>query len=129
MLTSLPRRPHDGSFVTLGINTHGTRAGYGYIVGADGSLRLGTVKGDHAVRRVERFVEKPAREQALELLGDPRGAWWNAGIFVWRVEALREGLAQYAPGVIGGTSGVAWRVVSRSPPFTSRCRPCPSIAH
>ena len=51
-------------------------------------------------RPVERFVEKPAREQALELLADPRGAWWNAGIFIWRVDALRDGLAQYAPGVI-----------------------------
>lgn len=76
----------DGSLVTLGITPTGPETGYGYIVSRS--------NGD--VRHVERFVEKPARETAEELLaGD--GAYWNAGIFVWRREALLTGLAKHAP--------------------------------
>jgi mannose-1-phosphate guanylyltransferase len=85
----------DGSFVTLGITPTGPETGYGYVVGA------AAAEGPtDAARAVDRFVEKPARERALELLADPRGAWWNAGIFIWRVDALRDGLERYAPAVI-----------------------------
>lgn len=87
----------DGSFVTLGITATGPETGYGYIVGGGHGSGVGN---EAAARPVERFVEKPERERALELLADAHGAWWNAGIFVWRVDALREGLAEYAPGVI-----------------------------
>ncbi|HUR17017.1 MAG TPA: sugar phosphate nucleotidyltransferase [Candidatus Limnocylindrales bacterium] len=81
----------DGSLVTLGIEPTGPETGYGYIVGASAD------EAEVGVRRVERFVEKPPRERALELLASPNGAWWNAGIFVWRHDALLAGLAKYAP--------------------------------
>jgi mannose-1-phosphate guanylyltransferase len=83
----------DGSLVTLGINASGPETGYGYIVGAAGQ--------DGEVRRVERFVEKPPRETAHALLESPSGAWWNAGIFIWRTDAFLAGLEHYAPAVIG----------------------------
>ncbi|HUG49205.1 MAG TPA: mannose-1-phosphate guanylyltransferase [Candidatus Limnocylindria bacterium] len=83
----------DGSFVTLGITASGPETGYGYIVGA-------AEDGQSAARRVARFVEKPQREQAEALLADPAGAWWNAGIFVWRRDALLDGLQRHAPDIL-----------------------------
>jgi mannose-1-phosphate guanylyltransferase/mannose-6-phosphate isomerase len=85
----------EGAFVTLGIAPTGPEIGYGYIVGADNG------KGSEAtVRDVERFVEKPDRDRARELLATPHGAWWNAGIFIWRRDALIDGLERHAPGLI-----------------------------
>jgi mannose-1-phosphate guanylyltransferase/mannose-6-phosphate isomerase len=89
----------DGSLVTLGIAAAGPETGYGYVVGGAGGGHAG---GSTGVRAVERFVEKPDRERALELLASPSGAWWNAGIFIWRRDALLAGLERHAPGVLGG---------------------------
>jgi mannose-1-phosphate guanylyltransferase len=87
----------DGSLVTLGIEPTGPETGYGYIVGgSDGAA------GQGSARQVERFVEKPPRDRALELLASPKGAWWNAGIFVWRHDALLAGLDKYAPQIVNG---------------------------
>jgi mannose-1-phosphate guanylyltransferase len=95
LLTVAAEAAQDGSFVTLGITPTGPETGYGYIVGGNSATQ-----DTDLVRPVDRFVEKPGREKALELLADARGAWWNAGIFVWRVDAFRDGLFRYAPGVI-----------------------------
>jgi len=86
---------HDGSLVTLGITPDGPETGYGYIVGTDGG------SPGETLRQVVRFVEKPSREKAIELLADLRGAWWNAGIFIWRHDALLDGLERHAPGIVG----------------------------
>jgi len=94
-LLAAERAAHEGTLVTLGINPRGPETGYGYVVGAEGEGEPG------AARRVERFVEKPDRERATELLASPSGAWWNAGIFVWRRDVLLESLDHYAPGIIG----------------------------
>ena len=85
----------DGSMVTLGITPQGPETGYGYIVGKSGAGANGRTRG------VERFVEKPDRDRALELLAAPDGAWWNAGIFVWRRDALLASLDRYAHGIVG----------------------------
>ena len=99
-LVAAAQAARDGSLVTLGIEPTGPETGYGYIVGAsDGSS---TEVSESAARQVERFVEKPPRERALELLASPSGAWWNAGIFVWRHDALLAGLAKYAPQIGNG---------------------------
>src|SRR4051794_24956582 len=81
-LSEAARAAADGSLVTLGIAPGGPETGYGYIVGA------GDDSGSNGPRRVERFVEKPDRERATELLASSSGAWWNAGIFVWRRDAV-----------------------------------------
>jgi mannose-1-phosphate guanylyltransferase len=97
-LTKAANAAADGSLVTLGITASGPETGYGYIVGGEGGAGGEGVAGAHAV---DRFVEKPPRDQATELLADPRGAWWNAGIFVWRHDAFIENMDRYAPAVIG----------------------------
>ncbi len=97
VLSEAAHAAQDGSLVTLGIEAGGPETGYGYIVGREG----GEAGAGSGVRAVDRFVEKPQRELAIELLADPRGAWWNAGIFVWRQDALLDNLERYAPAVIG----------------------------
>jgi mannose-1-phosphate guanylyltransferase len=84
----------DGSLVTLGVRPSAPETGYGYIVGrSDGATGPSLA--------VERFIEKPPREVAAELLERPEGAWWNAGIFIWRRDALLAGLERHAPDVLG----------------------------
>ena len=95
VLTEAERAAQDGSLVTLGIQAAGPETGYGYIVGREGG------DGAAGARAVDRFVEKPQRDYATELLADPRGAWWNAGIFVWRQDAFLQNMERYAPAVIG----------------------------
>lgn len=95
-LASAQRAAEDGSLVTLGIAAGRPETGYGYIVGtSDGPASSGA-------RRVERFVEKPDRERATGLLASPAGAWWNAGIFIWRRDALLASLERHAPAIVGG---------------------------
>src|SRR3954469_16489912 len=77
------------TLVTLGITPTGPATGYGYIVGADDDPTAD-------VRRVERFVEKPSRERAEELLRHPNATWWNAGIFVWRRDRILHVLEHHA---------------------------------
>jgi mannose-1-phosphate guanylyltransferase/mannose-6-phosphate isomerase len=95
-LTAAARAAEDGSLVTLGIAPEGPETGYGYIVGTADEA------APNAAHRVERFVEKPDRERATELLASPSGAWWNAGIFVWRRDALLASLERHAPAILGG---------------------------
>ena len=69
--------------------------GYGYVV-ADGPPQA------HAGRptfRVARFEEKPTPQRAAELIASG-AAYWNAGIFVWRRDVLRSGLARHAPDIL-----------------------------
>lgn len=98
-LAAAARAADDGSLVTLGIAPAGPETGYGYIVGASGGVDDGAIED---TRHVERFVEKPDRERAAELLASPNGAWWNAGIFVWRRDALLDALEKHAPGLVQG---------------------------
>ena len=92
------------SLVTLGIAPTGPETGYGYIVaagprpGASGASRVSRVSG--AVD-VARFVEKPSVDAAVALLAGPTSVAWNAGIFVWRRDAILAALAAHAPDIIG----------------------------
>jgi mannose-1-phosphate guanylyltransferase len=64
---------------TVGIHPTRPETGYGYI-------RTGAAVAQH-VFRVDRFVEKPAREVAETMLQTSEYLW-NAGMFVWTVDAF-----------------------------------------
>lgn len=80
----------DGWLVTFGINPTGPETGFGYIQMADA---LDDAPG---VRKVARFIEKPPREKAQEMLDQGSHAW-NAGIFLMRADRYLEELAAHAP--------------------------------
>lgn len=89
-------------YVTFGITPTRPETGYGYIE-AGTSLDMGD--SPHGVYRVERFVEKPAREKAEGFLSRG-GYFWNSGIFVWRTDVLMEGFDEFLPGMARGLKEV-----------------------
>lgn len=94
-LAAAAERAANGDLVTLGITPSGPETGYGYVLATGDPV---AVRGMPAWR-VERFVEKPTVERARELLAGGRASW-NAGIFVWRRDALLAGLRRHAPEIL-----------------------------
>ncbi len=85
-----------GSLVTLGVRPDSPETGYGYVLS---KLPAREVQG-HPVFSVERFVEKPTKERAVELLATGLASW-NAGIFAWTRATIRDRLARHAPDILG----------------------------
>jgi mannose-1-phosphate guanylyltransferase len=79
----------DELLITVGIRPTAPETGYGYICRGE-SLSQGRAAA------VERFVEKPSREKALEYLASGRYLW-NAGIFVWRPSVILRAIQQFLP--------------------------------
>ncbi len=92
-LRTAERIAQDGQLVTLGIRAARPETGYGY-------LRRGPQR-EVGVFGVEAFVEKPDAATAQRYLEDPRYSW-NAGIFVFRADALLEALRRHLPAVHDG---------------------------
>jgi mannose-1-phosphate guanylyltransferase len=85
------------ALVTVGIVPTRPDPGYGYIQPGD------VVDGD--ARRVARFVEKPTRIVAEQMVRD--GYLWNSGIFVWRagdfLDEVRAHTPEVAPALDAGS--------------------------
>lgn len=75
------------SLVTVGVVPTRPDPGFGYIEPGE-EIAAG-------VRRVARFVEKPDRDRATELM--KRGCLWNSGIFVWRVGDFLDDVRRLTP--------------------------------
>jgi mannose-1-phosphate guanylyltransferase len=93
-LAAAAERATRGDLVTLGISATRPETGYGYVLATGDAEPVAGLD----TYRVERFVEKPTPARALELIASGRASW-NAGIFVWRRDAVREGLAVHAPDI------------------------------
>jgi mannose-1-phosphate guanylyltransferase/mannose-6-phosphate isomerase len=85
----------DGRIVTLGISPTYPATGYGYI-----ELETPSNATSPTARKALRFCEKPLLERAKEFIKAGRYAW-NAGIFVFRVDAMIALLRQHLPEVWG----------------------------
>ena len=93
-LAAVPVDGGPGRLVTLGIAPDGPETGYGYIV-------PGEAIGGHAPAvAVARFVEKPSAADARALLDGSAPAAWNAGIFLWRRDALRAAFGSGSPDIL-----------------------------
>lgn len=77
------------ALVTVGVVPTRPDPGFGYI-------QPGETVGDR-VQRVARFVEKPDRERAAQMVD--AGYYWNSGIFAWRVGDLLDELDALTPEV------------------------------
>src|SRR6267378_5805633 len=82
-----------GNLVTLGIEPESSDTGFGYIE-AGGRLDLkGAPLPVHAVKR---FIEKPKRDAAEKMIA-AGGHYWNAGMFVWRVDKIVQAYEEHLP--------------------------------
>ena len=77
---------HD-AIVTLGMRPTRPETGYGYIK---------AIASDKAICKVEAFKEKPNREIAEQYMADG-SYFWNAGIFVWKVNMVIRELEEQTP--------------------------------
>lgn len=80
-----------GWLVTFGITPDAPETGYGYIKVGE-TLAVG-------VHRVDRFVEKPARDAAEAMLASGDHVW-NGGIFLFRADMFLGALAAHAPDML-----------------------------
>ncbi len=80
------------ALITLGIKPRYPESGYGYLqiglpMGAWGSCTF---------HMVERFTEKPSREVAADWV-EAGSHLWNAGMFVFTVDAIRDAIREHLP--------------------------------
>jgi mannose-1-phosphate guanylyltransferase len=89
-LSAAARACQNGDLLTIGIHPTRPETGYGY-------LRRGAEKAP-GVFAVEAFVEKPDTATAQKYVQDAAYSW-NAGIFVFRADAMLEALRRHLPKV------------------------------
>jgi len=96
-----------GVLMTVGITPTRPDTGFGY-------LQCGGLMDGGPVRRVERFKEKPSRDIAAEYVASGN-YYWNAGMFVWRVDVFLGELARQQPDLHDGLRRIAaaWRTPER----------------
>ncbi len=82
------------ALVTVGIVPTRPDTGFGYI--QPGEYLTGASR-EANVRRVARFIEKPDRVRAEEMVA--AGYLWNSGIFAWRVGDLLDEMRRLTPEV------------------------------
>ena len=91
----------DGTLVTLGIKPTRAETGYGY-------LRRGAARGENLFA-VEAFVEKPDAPTAEKYLRDEAYAW-NAGIFIFRADAILAAIERNLPALHTGLQAIAAQI-------------------
>lgn len=79
-----------GGFYTFGIVPTHPETGYGYIE------RDGDAFGDSAVVMVKRFVEKPPRAMAEEMVQSGH-FFWNSGMFAFQVKEFLDAVHEFLP--------------------------------
>lgn len=88
---------HD-AIVTIGIKPSRPETGYGYVEAAD------AVSGE--ICKVNAFKEKPSLEVAEQYL-KAGNYLWNAGIFVWNIDAITESIIKYKPNIAADMDKIA----------------------
>ncbi|MEI7582416.1 mannose-1-phosphate guanylyltransferase [Runella sp.] len=86
---ALTAAQNDDILLTLGIQPTRPDTGYGYIQ---------FLAEEGLTQKVKTFTEKPQLEIAVKFL-ESGDFVWNAGIFVWSVQAIKKAFAEYLPEV------------------------------
>lgn len=82
--------------MTLGIAPTRPDTNYGYVQACGGT----DVYGNTEPMPVKTFTEKPDRELAKVFLS-AKEFFWNAGIFIWKAQTIREEMEKHLPEVTG----------------------------
>jgi mannose-1-phosphate guanylyltransferase len=108
--------------VTLGIEPDKPETGYGYIMSRPSAREL----DGRSVFAVDRFVEKPTVDRAVEMISTGLASW-NAGIFVWTRAAIRERLAAHAADIHAPVKAICEATSVGGPESTSLDAAYPTI--
>jgi mannose-1-phosphate guanylyltransferase len=92
-----------GWLVTIGLEPTRPETGYGYIERTDEAVLRGT---NGSVFRSARFVEKPGLAQAQRYVESGQHLW-NAGMFVWSVDAFLSELRRCQPAIHDAMATIA----------------------
>src|SRR4030042_116542 len=82
-----------GYIVTFGIQPYKPETGYGYIKRDSETLSYGD---NLKAFKVEKFVEKPCLETALEYMQSGK-YYWNSGMFAFSIRTILDELAKHTP--------------------------------
>ncbi len=94
--TAMTVAEHEDALVTIGIHPDRPETGYGYIeIGGDRLITPGVAE-DIPVYPVACFREKPDRPTAEKYIASGR-AFWNSGMFFWRLSRFLRELETAAP--------------------------------
>ena len=77
------------NLVTIGITPNYPETGYGYI-------KYNSKKEAGNAHKVDKFVEKPSLEVALEYI-ESGNYLWNSGMFAWKISTILENFKKYMP--------------------------------
>ena len=83
----------EGKIVTFGVTPFKPETGFGYIE-SENELSSSDLNGELIVR----FIEKPDKEKAEELIQDKRFSW-NSGIFFFKVSTLLKEIISFHPNI------------------------------
>jgi mannose-1-phosphate guanylyltransferase len=99
----------ESCLVTIGIHPSRPETGYGYINAR--KKILSSDRGD--CFRVERFIEKPDAQRARQYVSEGT-YFWNAGMFIWKVEAVLAGIARHMPDLFTGLLNIQKALAERN---------------
>jgi mannose-1-phosphate guanylyltransferase len=99
VLREAVRGAEQGYLMTVGIRPTHPETGYGY-------LECSGPVGEGPVRRVHEFKEKPSYEVARGYV-ESGHYFWNASMFVWRVDAFLSELERQQPELHAGLAEIA----------------------
>jgi mannose-1-phosphate guanylyltransferase len=81
-----------GHIVTIGITPSTADPGFGYIEAGEPLA----IEARLPIHSVKRFIEKPKPDAAAEMVA-AGGHYWNAGMFVWRVDTILAAYREHLP--------------------------------
>ncbi|WP_323810794.1 mannose-1-phosphate guanylyltransferase/mannose-6-phosphate isomerase [Sphingobium baderi] len=90
-------RALDGDIITFGVLPTYAETGYGYLEAVPGA------EGGSGPQALRQFVEKPDAETASQML-EAGNYLWNAGIFLFSVQAILKAFAEHAPALSAAVS-------------------------
>lgn len=97
--------------VTLGITPTFPATGYGYIQRGEPVPEY----FDYPVYQVLKFKEKPAEQQAREMIAQ-RDHSWNSGMFIWKTDRILDEFSRQMPGLKNTLDSIstAWMTTQRA---------------
>ena len=106
---------------TIGITPTQPSPNYGYI-------ECGDALGD-GIFQVRRFVEKPSREKAMQLLASGNFKW-NSGMFVWQIGTVLDIMRKFAPDLaqLAGRISEVWDTPDFTPVLAELYSSCRKIS-